>query len=260
MGNVNPYNFEYGWCLCHIMQADVIALADVSATWYYGRHYCLGRCYCHIYYIMVADVIATRQIFQPFITWQMILPYDIVVDGKTTQIACYNSCLAGVICLVADGIATVGWMCMEGVNTNWQMEQPRVCFNLVWVSVVLHRTSSQICGRWNLPMFLLRGGLLTLINNASFIALLRFLVLPPYYTKIISGDPVTSGVKMVKNWGGCLLMFLEPLSKSSWGLSNVFLITIHPITFVSIDDPNFYSGLDLGLLGPPEDSWWCCLL
>ena len=42
----------------------------------------------------------------------MLLPYDIVVDVKTTLVACYNSCLAGVICQVADGIATVGWMFM----------------------------------------------------------------------------------------------------------------------------------------------------
>ena len=42
----------------------------------------------------------------------MLLPYDIVVDVKTTLVACYNRCLAGVICQVADGIATVGWMCM----------------------------------------------------------------------------------------------------------------------------------------------------
>ena len=81
-----------------------------------------------LYYIMVADVIATRKMFHAFITnWQMLLHYDIVVDVKTTQVACYNSCLAGGICQVAYGIATVGWMCMVGVNTNWQMEQPRIC-------------------------------------------------------------------------------------------------------------------------------------
>ena len=31
-----------------------------------------------------------------------------------------------------------------------------------------------MCGRWNLPIFLLRDGLLTLMYSASFIALLRF--------------------------------------------------------------------------------------
>ena len=39
------------------------------------------------------------------------------------------------------------------------------------------------------------------------------LVLPPHYTKIINDDIMTSGVSMVKYWGGCLLMFFEPLSK-----------------------------------------------
>ena len=50
--------------------ADVIALADVIAI---------------LYYIMVADVIATRKMFHLFIaTWQMSLPYNIVVDVKIT--------------------------------------------------------------------------------------------------------------------------------------------------------------------------------
>ena len=125
----NLFNFEYGWCfaiLCRQMLlpwqmlvpndivADVIALVDVITIF--------------LYYIMVADVIATRKMFHPFITaWQMLLLYDIVVDVKTIQVVCYNICLAGVICQVADGTATVGWMYMVGVNTNWQMEQPRDC-------------------------------------------------------------------------------------------------------------------------------------
>ena len=61
--------------------------------------------------------------------------------------------------------------------------------------------------------------------------------LPPHYAKIIYGDIVTSCVKVVIYWGRCLLMFLEPLSKGSWGLSNIFLITLHPVTLVSINDP-----------------------
>ena len=58
-------------------------------------------------------------------------------------------------CQVADGIAT---------GSDY--------FN--YSSGVLSRTSSHMCGRWYLPMFLLRGGLLTLMNNDSFIHLLRF--------------------------------------------------------------------------------------
>ena len=41
-------------------------------------------------------------------------------------------------------------------------------------SEMLSRTSSQICGRWYLPMFLLRDGLLALIYRASFMVLKRF--------------------------------------------------------------------------------------
>ena len=42
---------------------------------------------------------------------------------------------------------------------------------------------------------------------------IEVLVLPPYYTEFINGDTVTSSVKMVKYWGGCFLIFLEPLQK-----------------------------------------------
>ena len=65
------------------------------------------------------------------------------------------------------------------------------------------------------------------------------LVLPPHYSKIFYSDIVTSGVKMIIYWGGCLQEFFEPLSKCSSGLSNVFLITFHPVTFVSIYDSTF---------------------
>ena len=65
------------------------------------------------------------------------------------------------------------------------------------------------------------------------------LVLPPHYAKIIYGDIMTSFVKMVIYWGGCFYMFFKPLSKCSWGLSNVLLITFHPVTFVSIYDSTF---------------------
>ena len=41
-------------------------------------------------------------------------------------------------------------------------------------SMLLIRTSSHTCGRWYLPMFLLRGGLLTVMNIDSFISLERF--------------------------------------------------------------------------------------
>ena len=42
------------------------------------------------------------------------------------------------------------------------------------ISEVFHRTSSQMCGRWYLPMFLFRYGLLTLIYRASLMVLMGF--------------------------------------------------------------------------------------
>ena len=69
-------------------------------------------------------------------------------------------------------------------------------------SEVLNRTSSQILGRWYLPIILLRDGLLTLIYNASFIVLLRLWSSLPNYIEIINSDLVTTDVAMVKDWGG----------------------------------------------------------
>ena len=65
------------------------------------------------------------------------------------------------------------------------------------------------------------------------------LILPSHYTEVSYVGVVTRGVGVVKYQRGCLLMFLEPLTKHPWGFSNVFLITVHPITPVSVDDPTF---------------------
>ena len=51
---------------------------------------------------------------------------------------------------------------------------------------------------------------------------------------------MTTDVAMVKHWGGCLLMFLEPLSKSSRGFTNIFLITVYPATLKPVDDPTLF--------------------
>ena len=42
---------------------------------------------------------------------------------------------------------------------------------------------------------------------------------------------------MVKYGGGGLLVFFEPLTKGSRGLSYIFIFTLHPSTFITIDDP-----------------------
>ena len=68
---------------------------------------------------------------------------------------------------------------------------------------------------------------------------LEVLFLPSHNVEIFNTYAVTSGVKMVKYGGRGLLVFLEPLTKGSSGLSYIFLITLHPTTFVTVDEPTF---------------------
>ena len=56
----------------------------------------------------------------------------------------------------------------------WLILLPQVSIYFKFSSEMLSRTSSQMCGRWYLPMFLLRDGLLALMYRASFIVLRRF--------------------------------------------------------------------------------------
>ena len=74
------------------------------------------------------------------------------------------------------------------------------------------------------------------------------MLLSPHNAKILYRDLVTSRVIMVKYWGGGLEMFLEPLSKSPGRFTNVFLITLHPVTPISVDDSTslFHGILVLG--------------
>ena len=51
-------------------------------------------------------------------------------------------------------------------------------------------------------------------------------------------------------WG--LLVFSEPFSKCSGRVSNIFLITFHPIIFISVDDPTFLHHRVLVLGGHQE--------
>ena len=82
----------------------------------------------------------------------------------------------------------------------WQMSLPwwpdgmatgQFSFN----SDVVCRTSSHIWGRWYLPIFLFRDGSLTLMNKASFIALVRFWSSLPTIVKLL----------MVTSWPEVLL-------------------------------------------------------
>ena len=72
-----------------------------------------------------------------------------VAKGIATKGLVLIKQLADVIAMMADGITTKG------------------LFYFSLRSEVLNRTSSHMCGRWYLPMFLLRDGLLTLMYNAS---------------------------------------------------------------------------------------------
>ena len=71
-------------------------------------------------------------------------------------------------------MTTAGWVtgrCYYQVG-RWYCHGSIIYFILS--SEMLNRTSSQMCGRWYLPIFLFRDGLLTLIYRASLIVLIRF--------------------------------------------------------------------------------------
>ena len=74
---------------------------------------------------------------------------------------------------MADGIAIAGWVTGRCYYHIGRLYSPQVnCFILSFE--VLNRTSSQICGRRYLPMFLFRDGLLTLIYRTSFMFICPF--------------------------------------------------------------------------------------
>ena len=71
--------------------------------------------------------------------------------------------LADVIAMVVDGMATQGGLYLAHVNAmvadGITTGKPYFRFS----SEMFNRTSSQMCGRWNLPTFLFRVGLLALM-------------------------------------------------------------------------------------------------
>ena len=91
-------------------------------------------------------------------------------------------------------------------------------------------------------MFLFRNGLLNLYENGFFYTSSEGLFLPPHYTEFVNSFKITYGVKIVINWGMGIMMLLKPLSKCPCRYSNVFLITCHPVTFVSVDHSPFLDG------------------
>ena len=104
-----------------------------------------------------------------------------------------------------------------------------ISFYFILSSEMLNRTSSHMWGRWYLPMFLFRDALLTLMYTASLISLMKF-------SSVVIW-PVVLKWSYIGERG--LQVFFEPLSKCSWRLSYVFLITFHPVTFESVYDSTF---------------------
>ena len=96
---------------------------------------------------------------------------------------------------------------------------------------------------------LIQGWIVYPYEQWFFLSICRSSGLPPHYTEIFHGNIVTSGIIVVMDGGRCLEVFFEPLSKCSRGLCNVFLITLHPITFVSLYDSTFF-WMYLDLLEP----------
>ena len=84
---------------------------------------------------------------------------------------------------------------------------------------MLCRTSSQICGRWYLPTFLLRDGLFALMYRASFINLIRFW----------SSLPTMEKLSMVTGWPEMLIWLCmgEGDLRCSLNLSSKFLADSH---------------------------------
>ena len=100
---------------------------------------------------------------------------------------------------------------------------------------MLNRTSSHMCGRWYLPMFLLRDGLFTLMYIASLIALIRFWSSLP--SKLKLSMVVLWPVMLKRSYVGRGPSGVpEPLSKCYWWLPCICIITLHPVVFVSVDD------------------------
>ena len=101
------------------------------------------------------------------------------------------------------------------------MELPQVSIYFKNSSEMLNRTSSHICGRWYLPMFLFRDGLFILMYRASFMFLMRFWSSLPSMEKL---SIVTAWPEMLR-WS-CIG---EGALRCSLNLSYNFLLTLQYI-------------------------------
>ena len=129
-----------------------------------------------------------------------------------------------------------------------------------FISDMLNRTSSQMWGKWYLPMFLFWDGLFTLIYW-FFDASGQDLVLPPCYSEIINPCRIPYGVTMVLNVSGGLQMFFGPFF-------SMFLM-IHQYTHHHSPPCHTWICISLHCFGVvaclypckiPEGLWWSGLL
>ena len=128
--------------LCQRLVADAIAIKVCLIVWQMKSH--SGRCYDHMYWVIGRCCCHCGR-WNSHIGWS---------DFEYAR--CYFLCGR--------------W------NGHWVN-----CFIYYFLfhftflgSEMLNRTSSQMGGRWYLPMFLFRDGLLTLMYTASFISHMRF--------------------------------------------------------------------------------------
>ena len=95
----------------------------------------------------------------------------------------------------------------------------------------------------------IKGWIIDPYIQCFFYCSTEVLVFPPSDIEIINGDLMTSDVAMVIDWGGCLLMFSEPLSKCSSGFTYILLIAVNSATLIPIDDPTLLKDWILILWG-----------
>ena len=143
---------------------------------------------------------------------------------------------------VADVIATTGWCELEDViaSGRWYCQKGLFILYFTLSSEMLARTSSHTCGRMvfaNIPVqgWIIDPNVYSLFDCSHLVQ-----VLPPNNFEIVDGNIVTTDVTMVIYGRGGFQMLLEPFPKCSWGFSNVFFITVHPVTVISVYDPTLF--------------------
>ena len=137
-------------CVCGRCYVCILQHKKILYGWCYCQYVCgrcynhRGWCYCPFFWLMLLPMCGRWYSHFGVMWWLMLLP-----SGRWN-----GHCRLGGN-MLADVIA-----------------KGHYCFDLS--SGMLNRTSSHMCGRWYLPTFLFRDGLLTPMNRSSFIALLRF--------------------------------------------------------------------------------------